>query len=280
LSPDVKTGLKAPPMSLFFQHLIIALSRIFLFFLPRNHPIFRFSYYAYKNLWEDPHQWLFRHGHIVLKEGVVFDIGAGIGHSSEIFLKHSNSSVHAFEPEENNFCLLKTIQKKFPERFFPYPLAVGRASFPGELLVDGNHSFDHRLRTSTGPSMAENSRHPVVDVTVIALDDFIVQHGIDENVVLIKIDVQGAEIDVIEGAKTILKQQQKNYLSVEYSADHWDSYGRSWKDLQFLIDDYHYSVFLVNRRHGLWHVEPISLPELEKNHRHNYVTLLFESPHP
>jgi FkbM family methyltransferase len=140
------------------------------------------------------------------------DAGAHIGfftmHLAALVGPHG--AVHAFEPFEPNARLLERSirENRFEDRVRFVRAAVGRAdgtallTFAGETLNTGGA---YLLRDGTTPLTGNQTRQ----VQVVALD----AAGIRRPVRLIKMDVEGAEPLVVEGAQDILRRDRPVVLS-------------------------------------------------------------------
>jgi FkbM family methyltransferase len=133
---------------------------------------------------------------------ISLDVGANKGVYSRALLKHSQA-VHAFEPN-------------------PKPLATLRAWGAGSVHIHpvalGNHSGTAELRipksargySNQGASLSRvkvDGEHSVVTVEQIRLDDLNLT-----NIGFIKIDVEGFEREVLEGATQTLRRERPNLL--------------------------------------------------------------------
>tara|TARA_R110002124_G_scaffold108684_4_gene261331 strand:+ start:244 stop:1005 length:762 start_codon:yes stop_codon:yes gene_type:complete len=162
------------------------------------------------------------------------DIGANKGVYAYAMLPHS-FDVYAFEPNPKMFDILASWGK-------------GKIKTSAAAIGNENGQFDLRIpRTAAGFSNQGGSLkarsfdadHKTVSVETKKLDDC----GID-NIGFIKIDVEGFEMQVLEGAANILKTQRPNLL-VEIEEIHND------KPLSDLIADvcnnYNYDCFALRR---------------------------------
>lgn len=138
------------------------------------------------------------------REGMcVFDVGANIGYYTLLAARAVGPSgrVFAFEPEPRNFALLKRnveangltnvrlVNSAVSNKKGVIPLHLDDANF-------GAHSFEAgSVRTSSGRS---------VEVATVLLDGFAGEAREFEAGVLVKVDVQGAEALVVEGAHELL----------------------------------------------------------------------------
>lgn len=140
----------------------------------------------------------------VLRSGdVVLDVGANIGWYTTLFAKcvAPDGVVHAFEPVPFLFeklrrnCMLSNCESMVRLN----RIALGRTTGTIRLFApkDGPHG-----EISIFPECeAEN---PSLDVPCLTLDEYCARHMSKKAAVLIKLDVEGAEPDIIDGAQTLL----------------------------------------------------------------------------
>ena len=149
----------------------------------------------------------------VLKPGdTAIDVGAHIGFFTMQMaaMVGSAGKVYAFEPFGANAELLEQsiAENRFSDRIVFERAAVGSASgtatltFPVETLNSGGA---YLLRHGT-PALAGNRKQ---NVPLLALDDVAVKRPVR----LIKMDVEGAEPQVIRGAARLLKEDRPIVLS-------------------------------------------------------------------
>ena len=141
------------------------------------------------------------------KNAVYLDIGANLGYYSVLFsrLAGSGGTVYAFEPEPNNFDILKkNIEKNHCTNLKPFPVALGNKE---EELTLGLYRSSNRGRHS----LAKDFGFGTVKVPVKRLDDIINEEAID----VMKLDVEGYEPYVLQGAEKTLPKV--NSLILEFS---------------------------------------------------------------
>jgi FkbM family methyltransferase len=140
-----------------------------------------------------------------IKEGMtVFDVGANIGYITYFLCNQigPKGRVFSFEPDPDNFAELSNNVIRNNVVFCrPVQTAVG--SF------DGTVAFNFGLNGSvnTGPGPEPNCK-------ITSLDSFVREHSIPQ-VDLIKIDVEGYELDVLEGMSEILSNGKRPLLYIE-----------------------------------------------------------------
>lgn len=136
----------------------------------------------------------------------VVDVGAHVGATATRVLGlWPRARVHAFEPSPEPAERLREIARSEP-RLTAWPNAVGDAEGEIELRVNENSLFTSTRRPT------ENGRLyygrwvrecRTVSVPLVRLDAWAEREGI-ERVDVLKVDVQGAELDVLRGAGRLL----------------------------------------------------------------------------
>ena len=133
---------------------------------------------------------------------VFFDIGANIGFFSLIAARRvgEDGRVYAFEPVARNAAAIKrSVELNRLGMIEVFPEAVGSHSYRGELLL-AHHIGGAALSSAGAPPDFSNR----VPIDVVALDDIIGRRGLRPPS-LVKIDVEGAEIDVLRGMPETLR---------------------------------------------------------------------------
>lgn len=137
------------------------------------------------------------------RDGVAFDLGAHAGLYSLLFARACRE-VYAFEPlPENLGRLTRTLAWNKVRNAHIIPWAAGGATELGAF----------RIGAHTSEGMVDASGD--VPVHVVALDDFAKRYGVIPD--LIKIDVEGAELEVLRGAAAILRARKPPILLSTHS---------------------------------------------------------------
>jgi FkbM family methyltransferase len=147
----------------------------------------------------------------IKKGDTVLDIGANIGYYTLIFARLSGDSgcVFAFEPEPENFQLLKkNIECNSYRNVILEPLAVSESSKIMKLCLNKDNQADNRLINSI------NNLQNFIDVNSISLDDYFRDYS--GKIDFVKIDAQGAEAAIIKGMDGILRKNKDIKLLVEF----------------------------------------------------------------
>ena len=131
---------------------------------------------------------------IVRPRDIVIDCGANIGEFS-IACALAGAIVHSFEPDPKEF---KALCANAVDQITPIPKALWHKS--GKLeFFDNNDSGDSGL-ISIGRAAA------VLEIQTVSLDEYMAQFGESKRVRLIKLEAEGAEPEVLDGAKEVLSR--------------------------------------------------------------------------
>lgn len=136
-------------------------------------------------------------------DGVLFDVGANVGLVAiDVLALHPTATVHAFEPHPANVAALRrNLEPHLGGRAHLLPVAAGAE--PGQLdLVVGHEAGAHRLR---GADETLDGQASTLPVDVITLDEYAADEGI-ERIDVMKLDVEGFELGVLQGASSLLER--------------------------------------------------------------------------
>lgn len=135
---------------------------------------------------------------------VIFDIGANRGQSIQYFMEDklfSEAKMYSFEPVSFSFEQLKANTAAYPNVHIEQ-LAFGSEKGQKEIgLHEGPASVMNSLKDNV-MNNEEGAKKEVINITT--LDEYVAEHNIDE-IDFLKIDTEGFEIPVLEGAKKMLE---------------------------------------------------------------------------
>ena len=143
----------------------------------------------------------------------VIDIGANIGYYTLLAAKlvGEKGRVFAFEPEPRNYALLTTnIEANALKNIIALQNAVSSEAGHIKLYLDKFESGSHSLFKS------KRSMTEAITVDSVSLDDFF-ENKDSYHIDIVKIDVEGAEIAVLQGMIKILDKNPTLKMFIEFS---------------------------------------------------------------
>ena len=168
-----------------------------------------------------------------------WDVGANIGLFSFTYGSvHPDASLISFEPDHRNLqCLRRTMSVWNLPSHRLVPAAVsdytGQASFKIDRLSGATGTLMEADRTFNERHYAAKTR--TEEVNVVRLDDF---YDPKAPPGLVKIDVEGAELAVLHGARQLLSEAAPVLL--------FESFGRE-QECRSLVAPHNYSLFDADR---------------------------------
>ncbi len=185
---------------------------------------------------------------------VVFDVGANEGDYSEIFSLRSNCQVFSFEPHPVNFARLK---KKFSGDNV-YLFQIGLSDKEETVTL-----FDYK--DNPGSQHASIYKHAITDlrnveageiqVEMKTIDGFARTNNISK-INLLKIDTEGNEYKVLEGAVNCIKNKMIDIIHFEFNEMNVIS-RVFFKDFVAILKDYNLYRLLPNDLLPLHYHKPL-----------------------
>jgi FkbM family methyltransferase len=147
-----------------------------------------------------------------VKGTVIIDVGAHIG-AYTVLVADSHRTLVSVEPDQENFQLLATnVAMNYLSNVTPVNAALSDKC--GKTLL-------YKHARSTRSSIISKSGRAVV-VETLTLDALVEKYGL-RCVDLVKIDVEGAEIDIIQGGSRTISSNQGIRLELGYYSQKADS---------------------------------------------------------
>jgi FkbM family methyltransferase len=145
--------------------------------------------------------------------GTFIDVGANIGLVVVPIVERTGSIGIAFEPEPRNFgFLMRNVARHgLSERIECQPLACYSEQTSLKLSLSSDNLGDHRLQPKAAGGAASERRE--IEVSTTRLDDALRGHDLPHPIV-VKLDAQGSEVRVLEGARETLARA--DYVISEY----------------------------------------------------------------
>ena len=156
---------------------------------------------------------------------LALDIGAHQGETAGWILdRYPNAEVVSFEPTPESFRVLDALRGKY--RFRAVNAAVGAEN--GSLAFHINPQSMTNSLLEMDPALAAldpNARqvsHPI-QVPVLRLDDFLKENRLERPIDYMKLDVQGYEARVLQGASSTMSRVRFIMVEVQFNPVYKDS---------------------------------------------------------
>ncbi len=202
------------------------------------------------------------------REGqVIVDAGAHMGDWSDLVLQHTHNNCRliSFEPVPNFY---NKLCNRIGNRAEIHNKALGRE----EAYAIMNYYYVESEGCSSLYERKVLNDIPVkkIKVPVTSLDSFCVTNKID-HIDLLKIDVEGAEWDLLLGANDMISQRKIPVIQFEYGGTYPDA-NITLQQVYAFFASRGYAVFRITED-GLIHI-PQWRAELEDNHLSNWLAVL------
>lgn len=174
----------------------------------------------------------------LLKEGVtVADVGAGIGYYTLLASKivGNTGAVLSFEPEPHRFReMVDNIQVNKCNNVEPFELAISDK--------EGTSKFEEVDAFGSGCVVkARKDAKKIITLKTTTLD------SLKNNFDIVKIDVEGGELEVLRGMKNILAKGKVKIIC-EVHPEQLSSLGYDTKEIIDLLNYYNYDIYRVNKK--------------------------------
>jgi FkbM family methyltransferase len=151
-----------------------------------------------------------------------FDIGANVGCYS-LYAASQNVSTYAFEADLNNVSVLyeNIFLNKLSDSCMPVPLAVGNQTNCQTMYLRGIERSGDALHSVGRPNYLVEQQHLqpfTIKTLVVTLDDMVKLFRLPLPT-HIKIDVDGNELLILEGARTLLSHVSELYIEIDKALD-------------------------------------------------------------
>lgn len=140
----------------------------------------------------------------IVPNNLVLDVGANVGNHTLYLACVGGCAVEAFEP---NHALCIALRNSVEANNLNYRVRVNQV---GVSSSSGYAYFDHMDESNLGAQSLQKSDQKLSEITLVRLDD----QEWKQPVSMIKVDVEGMELDVLKGA-TALLERDKPVLYIE-----------------------------------------------------------------
>ncbi len=196
---------------------------------------------------------------------VCLDIGANIGWYTTLFQKlvGAKGRVHAFEPVPHIFERLERNVKLSspPDNVTLNTLALGNEAKDVDLHVFADVPDGHSSISTFG-----NSDFQTFTSKMTTLDAYLSEHDIN-NVGLVKMDVEGAELMALQGASKLFQQDRLPVFEIEMALATTQGFGYLPNDLiQHIKANGDYDFYAIDeKRHALTKIQGFEPDDIGAN---------------
>ena len=202
----------------------------------------------------------------ILKPGhVVADVGANIGEISLAAARRvgENGTVHSFEPMSSLFnCLVQNSGMNNLKQITPVQQGLSAAKGKAMIYAQERLIKDGTTNSGLGTIYPFGGRSmPVEEIVLNTLDHYFEETSV-ERLDLIKIDVEGAEYDVLRGAFHTIRKH-KPYIILELQEETAHSAGNSAEEIRSLIASSQYDIYTIGRKAKLARLRPEEIKKFQ-----------------
>lgn len=186
--------------------------------------------------------------------GLFFDVGANKGSWTNLYLKESHPTVrgYLFEPSPKNSSQLKKAFCK-NRRIQIIPKALGREL--GKVYFSEDQGNDEHSRVS---ALKKGLRKP--EVCEVSTIDREMKRLKIKKISYLKVDTEGYDAFVIQGACRALRNQKIDFIQFEYNTM-WKEAGATLTHTFSLLKEFGYETFLI-QPHGIRRFSPEKFGEV------------------
>lgn len=181
-----------------------------------------------------------------LREGMtVFDVGANVGELTLLFSRFAaaNGIVYAFEASRAAFERLEIVcraAKRHNVVLNHLALADKKGLIQLHIYDDDYSSFNSQAVRPLKDYGLNIEPVGIEEISATTIDDYCEEHGI-ERIDLLKIDVEGAELQVMKGARRMLKSGRVKCMTFEFGQTTFDM-GNHPEEIEEYLKEMNYKV--------------------------------------
>lgn len=166
---------------------------------------------------------------------LIIDVGANVGQSAVDFRKaFPGATIHCLEPSEANYrALVKTAQRL--GNAFAHNIAAG-AHHGTARLVHGLDPSMHYIDLDVDDATSSEQ------VAIITMDEFCKSIGADR-ISILKVDTEGHELDVLNGARGLLSTERIDLVYLEAGMNLENLRHTYFSKIHELVSEYGYELF-------------------------------------
>ena len=230
-----------------FFNTITKFSKIF---IKKSFRLIGFEISYYHNHYKNPFDEIYKNYFLDIKSLIIFDVGANTGQSIKRFLSLLNKPFfHAFEPLNDEYKILSSKYKN------NYNVTLNNFALSNQSEDSKNFYSNHFSETSSFVKPVSNDNNfsikEKIKVKCVTIDDYVNINGINK-INIFKIDTQGHEINVLEGAKETLEKQIIDFIEVELIIGKAYEKSNSFSDLENKLIPFGYEFYAIDTSGSLY----------------------------
>ncbi|HEX8734981.1 MAG TPA: FkbM family methyltransferase [Pyrinomonadaceae bacterium] len=181
-----------------------------------------------------------------LREGMtVFDVGANVGELTLLFSRFAGASgsVHAFEPSRAAFERLETICRAADRHnavLNNLALSDEKGLIRLHVYADNYLSFNSQAARPLKNYGLEIEPVGIEETPATTIDDYCAENAIGQ-IDLLKIDTEGAELQVMKGARKMLSFKRIKCLTFEFGQTTFDM-GNRPEEIEDFLGEMNYNI--------------------------------------
>ncbi|NLR80990.1 FkbM family methyltransferase [Chitinophaga eiseniae] len=190
-----------------------------------------------------------------LQSGVIFDIGANVGHYSIMLRKHGITlPIFAFEPHPGTFRRLVSIADAYQIT----PVSKGAGETTGHAAIydySGQNGSEHASMYRDVITQLRKSEVEEISIDLTSIDEFAAANQVSK-IALLKIDTEGHELQVLKGARRCIEKGMVDVIQMEFNEMNIIS-KTFFKDIVDLLPGYDFYRLLPDGLKALGKYHPI-----------------------
>ncbi len=197
---------------------------------------------------------------LIHNNAVCFDVGAQIGYLTLVMASaNPTCKVYSFEPESANAeRFLRNVQLNNLQNVTLIRKAISDHPHMIKLFLSADHNSGTHSTVASDPNVGT----AFIEVPATTIDEQVKElqvHAID----LIKLDIEGAELEAIQGAQTVLTTLRPT-LVIELAETIQQARGFSTVAFKSYMNDFGYSAYSIHSNGALSEV-PANIPHVMEN---------------
>jgi FkbM family methyltransferase len=180
-----------------------------------------------------------------LRVQTIFDVGANLGQSAAEYLRaYPHADIHCFEPVADTAAKLAA---RFGNRVRVHRIALSSSDGEGKMSLEGSSDTFRLVGATSADDSGETEAVPVQ-----TLDSFCRAQAID-HISYLKIDTEGADLEVLRGASGMLKAGRIDLVQVEAGMNPGHDWHVPFETLKAQLESFGYHLFSVFEQTRNWY---------------------------